>query len=269
VVGEERSYLGYAQIDNQGNWLMLIAAVLENTDISFDVSADGAYIDNIGNISLAPGETASQIDLNVEYSSVTLSGTIGDISVNGISYDSWFRIEAFKNDWDWLGQIEVSGGNRDWSITIPSANLASGDSIDFRVSIYENGSSLRWDIPEARQTYNGDGNGISGIQLNDVHMSFVVLMGTIGSVTIDGNPPDDIYIQARKQQGDAFLAETWYDGYSGSWYIITPANLVSGEIISLRVIARMDGSPWKESVTTTTYTGGDIINNITLGSISF
>jgi hypothetical protein len=209
---------------------------------------------------------------DVSINSVTLSGTIGAITVNDKSppADSIYIIQARKQDnGDYLGETRYDGKSGAWSIPIPTTNLKSGTSIRFQVNIGIDDFWLNDILPGMTKTYNG--SDISDIDLGVVSVDAVTLSGTIGKVTVNGaSPSGDIYIQARKQNNGQYLGETRYEGKSGAWSITIPStNLESGTSIRFQVNIRI-GDSWQERdipEATQTYDGKSI-SGIALGDVA-
>jgi hypothetical protein len=185
-------------------WSINIPVFSEETPITFGVSLYDSS-NNIGSVSnlsptLVHNSAVSDISLNVDYSFVTLSGTIGAVTVNGAPPEE-FAIEAYNQNGDYLGnawQIDSSGA---WAINIPTinTNLASTDSISFQLNLYKDGSYMTQDIPDVTRTYSGQ--SISNIALGDVSSTFITLSGTI-TATVNGVAPSGVYISARTENGN-------------------------------------------------------------------
>jgi hypothetical protein len=209
---------------------------------------------------------------NVNIAFVTLSGTIGAVTVNGASYSDEMEIQARINNSqgdDWLGGTWINNSGA-WSIAVPPERLASTTSIRFRVKVHTGGSDLEWDIPDVDETYN-DGS-ISGINLGSVNINFVTLSGTIGAITVNGAPPPsgEIRIEAFIPNGSG-LNGTRDFNQNGAWSMAVPTTgLVSGvTTIRFKLVIESDGSrlDWEIPVADQSYNGSSI-SNIVLGNVN-
>jgi hypothetical protein len=260
------NYLGYtSQISESGAWSISISpantTLASTTSISFRVTVyvGGSYWDQDipGATKPYTGKSISGIALgDVSFATITLSGTIGAVTVNSKPYSGYIQIEATNQNGDYLGYPSLDSESGLWSMNISSTNtaLASTTSISFQVSIYadESDFSMRWDIPDAA-AYTG--KSISGIELGDVNFTTVTLSGTIGTVTVDGDTPSYFSIQAATQDGMILGSTASSYIEDGEWSImVMTQGLENGDEISLMLYA----DSVAKLLTTHTYEGSDI-----------
>jgi hypothetical protein len=240
--------------------------------VEFDTGSSWLYWD-IPTTYPYEGQSIPDIALgNVSITNITLSGTIGAVSVYNVPCSGDIHIMALNQDDYWLGTVRLNGGSDGaWSITIPSTNteLASTYSIRFRVEIDTGGSWLYWDIPT---TCPYEGQSIPDIALGNVSITNITLSGSIGAVSVNGDPHSgDIWIIAYNQD-DNWLGSVWLNGGSdGVWSITIPStntNLASTNSIRFRVEINTGGS-WQYWDIPTTYPyEGHSIPDIVLGNVS-
>jgi hypothetical protein len=269
------NYLGYTYASPSsegGEWSISLSPtnyyLASTTSISFRVSANvgGSYQSQDIPDATKPytGESISGIALgNVNFANITLSGTIGTVTVNGESYSDYIQIEARNQNGNYLGSTSQVSESGTWSISIPSTNtaLALTTSISFSVGVEAGNSYLYQDIPEVTP-YTGE--SISGIALGNVNFASITLSGTIGAVTVDGNTPSYFRIQAETQNGRTLGSTSNYYIQDGEWFITAAVqNLENGDEISLKLYT--DSSTTK-LLTTKTYSGVDI-SSIALGNV--
>jgi hypothetical protein len=106
-------------------------------------------------------------DVSINF--VTLSGTIGKVTVNGGPYSGEIFIQARKPNNDWVGEIWCdTNKSSNWSMAISADDIEAGTSIKFLVNVRTNDE---WVVPPHKstgvtQTY--EGKSIPGIALGDV-----------------------------------------------------------------------------------------------------
>ncbi|MDR1324871.1 MAG: hypothetical protein LBK00_02405 [Treponema sp.] len=273
---QDGNFLGNSEnVDSGGGaWSIAIPSTNTNlastTSISFQVRIN--YLSQKTATKTYSGQSISGIELgNVALAAVTLSGTIGSITVNDAppSGDIW--ISAYNQDGNRLGETLVNSQGGAWSIVIPSTNLESTTSISFRLGINTDGSYLNHDIPAATKPYTGQ--SISGIELGNVALAAVTLSGTIGTVTVNGTPySGNMWINAYNQDGNYLGGHnTSYSG-SGAWSIAIPStntNLASTTSIKFR-LEITDGFHLQPDIPAATkpYTAGQSISGIELGDVA-
>jgi hypothetical protein len=116
------------------------------------------------------GESISDIALgDLSGSIITLSGTIGDVTVDGGALPPWYFVVITAIDDQngvTLGSSIETFANYSWSIYSIDTALASTNSIRFQAHIYTEDDSWSLDIPAATQNY--DGISISDIELGNL-----------------------------------------------------------------------------------------------------
>jgi hypothetical protein len=273
--------LGSYTYPESGAWSIIVsptATVLERTDyISFRVTT---YADNVSlsqDAATIPyaGKSILDIELGpVDFKPITLSGTIGKLTVNGDAYTGSINIQAYNQNDEFLGPMGPSNGigsNGAWSISIAPTNpvLASTTSISFRVTTYTDSLSLSEKIPAVKENYTA-GQSIPNIELGDVDFKTITLSGTIGAVTVDGGSfSGSRYIYAYNQ--DNTYLGSFYTSSAGEWSInLAPTNtaLAATTSISFRVEAYANGASLIREAATRTYEGKSI-PGIDLGDVDF
>jgi hypothetical protein len=182
-------WIGHTSVEPYSSgvlWNMIVPAFSAATTVSFYVEFSGsggsAYEHGLSPTTVH-NSAISDINLQVVYSSVTLSGTIGAVSVDTVTLSEGIRIIAYNQDGNSLGRASLNGGNGAWSMTMTDTTLASTDSIRFRVEIDTDGSNLYWHTPT---TYPCEGQSIPDIALGNVSITTRTVGGTLA------NPPGGI-----------------------------------------------------------------------------
>jgi hypothetical protein len=254
------------------SWSIFIPAFSVATNIAFSVDlfdSSDKWLAGDSNIAPTQVHNSAVPNINLNYSSITLSGTISTVTANNATPDR-FKIEARNQNDEYLGDTwqEESGA---WAINISSTKpeLASTTSIRFKVGIDIGPDNfyLSKDI-EGTHTYNEQ--SISNIVLGSVNFEYITLSGTIGTVTIDGVSPAEIGIQATDQEG-RYLASTWTS--NGAWFIPilkTNPELAAATSIKFKAEAKIDGSNTSQYIPGMERTySGQSISDIALGNASF
>jgi hypothetical protein len=285
ALNQNEDYLGSSSAVNSesGAWSIAISltntALASTTSIRFQVRIEinGSYLDHdIPDVTKPyEGQSISDIALgDIAITNITLSGTIGTVTVNGAPYSGNIWIGAYNQDGNFLRSTEqINSQSGAWSMAMSLTNtaLASTTSINFQVRIEINGSSLTQDIPAATKTYT-QGQSISGIELGDIAITNITLSGTIGTVTVNGAPySGNMWINAYNQDGQYLGGyNTNYSG-SGAWAINIPlTNLESTTSIRFQLEINTGGSYLHPDIPDVTkpYTEGQSISNIELGNVA-
>jgi hypothetical protein len=225
--------------------------------VGFSPSAQIQLRIGIGNNSVTEIVTVGTTDVPIlpatyDFSSLTLSGTIGTVRVNG-NLAPYFSIHARTPDYSGYYQGSVDGNN--WQIPLPS---------DFSGPLI-----IVVQAPHAEDWRQQDvayptvyGSSIPNIDLGDVSITYITLSGTIGTVTINGETQSEIYIYARDSGGNNYgtSAET-----NSNWQISLPDD-VSGTL-AIVVQAAYYAGPRKD--VTTREVSGASIPGINLGDVEF
>jgi hypothetical protein len=247
-------------------WSMVIPAFESATSVVFSVdlydSSGSGWVSGLSPTTVQ-GSDVSGINLSANYASVTLSGTIGAITVNSVPHSGYTAISAYNQNGDYLGFANINSGA--WSITVPAANIGATTSIYFEVYVSADGYySLSQQIAG---TTPYTGSDISGIALGNVDFTAVTLSGTIGAITVNSVPYSGyITISAYNQNND-------YLGFaninSGAWSIaVSASDLQNGDTISIRVAVDAGDSSVEKTAATRTYSGSNI-SGIALGNVVF
>jgi hypothetical protein len=202
-------------------------------------------------ITLSAGEISAAKNIAVDRSTITLSGTIGPVTVNGAPLDSIY-ITAHTSDYS--TNIQGSISDNAWEIGGIPTGFTGTLTIEVRVS--HNGSGYSKDVI----TWTSD-SPTSGISLGDV--AFITLSGTIGTVTVNGQLSVPNRVSAHTSDYSTFR-----DGSisGGAWEIIIPADF-SGTLIIRVEESYINNRYSKDDVAT--WTSGSPTSGINLGDIAF
>ena len=206
-------------------WSMNVPAFSEETTVTFSVELYDSSYNYIGSkYDLSPtaahNSAVTNISLNVEYSIVTLSGTIGSVTVDDVSL-SGFVLAAFKSD-EYLGYTSnIEDGA--WSITF-SADVKSGDEVSIRLFIEKpDGSSYSKTL--ATCTYNG--SSISSISLGSVVIRTVsgtvanLPAGTMGGMVV---ALSEVPASGSMEEGEQYMIDYGEIDDNGGWSLKVPSD---------------------------------------------
>jgi hypothetical protein len=126
------------------------------------------------------GQSISGIELgDVNFTPVTISGSIGNVTVDDAYPDDWlsnvYYISAYNQDGEYLSPNIVGAQDGAWSIIFDASNLQNGEEVVIIVEFASGGS-----LPVKNIPYNGA--SISGIALGDITVTTRTISGTIANL---------------------------------------------------------------------------------------
>jgi hypothetical protein len=233
------------------NWTFSTLGLSPAADVLIDIS-----ISTIGRTNLNIATERFNLGIsNVTvpfktYAYTVLSGSIGEVTVNGQPPDSvqvytysdgiWYYGSVSGTDW----QISGIPGDFDGTLTI-------GVGAEYANVTYMQDTTVTWT----------SGFSTTDIFLGDV--SYTVLSGSIGMVKVNGQPPDSIEVYAHASDG-SYDNGSWVSS-EGTWQVSGIPGDFDGTI-TIGVRVKYAGS-WHEK-DITTWSSGDS-KEINLGNVSF
>jgi hypothetical protein len=198
-------------------------------------------------LTLTPNQSAATKDISLNYTTATLSGAIGTVTMNGKTPD-FVNIYANTDNGSYPGVI--SGGN--WQIIIPGS--FTGELVISVMAVY-NG------IGSSKDVYTWTSGSPTTINLGNVNIVYAILSGSIGTVKVNGNDPDYVSVYARTSDG------SWYYGdmVSGNTWAISgfPDDFTGKLIIGVQASI---GDYWFEKEVATWTSGSP--TTINLGNVN-
>jgi hypothetical protein len=186
------------------------------------------------------------------FTSITLSGTIGTVTINGQTPD-YVSVYARTSDNDYYWSSVYDDGN--WEIPLPDGFLGT---VVIMVQAGYEGRGQEKNV----YTQTVSGSSVTGINLGNVDIISIILSGAIGTVTVNGKAPDYVYIYARTPDNHV------YTGFveNSRWQISLPGD-VSEVTIAIRTDYQegqygKDVAAWKPG-DSTTIDLGDIMFTLT------
>jgi hypothetical protein len=212
------------------------------------------------NISMGDNRTTETITLGTSsvsiplktyaFTSLTLGGTIGTVTVNGDTPSAvYIYARTPSGDMYWISPD--SGGN--WQVSLPGDFSGT---LTMVVQVEYQGSWHQKDV----YTWTS-GSSTTGITLGNVNITLTILSGVIGTVTVNGDTPSDVYIYAGTSGGDMYGASPDSDG---NWQIHLPGDFSGTLTIMLEV--EYQGSWHQKAVKT--WTSGSTPTGISLGNFA-
>jgi hypothetical protein len=184
-----------------------------------------------GSLDLADGQRTATKEITATYTTITLSGGIGTVTVNGetpkyvgiYAYDPGFP-EVKTGRPPNLSRYGGSVDGDSWEISGIPGNFTG--TLTIGVEVAYNGRLLQRDITTWKS-----GSPTTDIGLGNVVFDFITLSGSIGTVTVNGEPQKDVDIYARASK-DTYWGST--DG--DSWEISgIPSDFTGTLTISVEV----------------------------------
>jgi hypothetical protein len=224
-----------------------------STTLYFVISHNGQQ-SSAGSLALAANQATASKTISLNRNVITLSGTIGAVTVNGNTPD-YVDVHAYVSEGNSYYSYNSPVSGNSWAISGIPADFAGTFAIDVGVSY--NGS---WFSSGTVATWTS-GSSTTGIDLGNI--TFKTLSGTIGAVTVNGNTPDDVDIYAHASDNNNYYFHNAL--VSGSnWHILIPADFVG--TLAIEVVVRYNDS-WSYT-DVATWTSGSSATGIDLGNIT-
>jgi hypothetical protein len=209
----------------------------------------------VSSITLAAEQVSATKDISLNRSTITLSGTVA-VTVGGSTPD-YINVRASAYvEGEGTYSYPVSGSS--WSISGLPSNFSG--TVHFEIDVPYGGHFgyfTKIDYPWT------SGSPTTDINLGNIDFTpNIVLSGTIGTVTMNGNTAYYVDIYARTSD------DIYHAGYveSGNWELHIPGDFSGTLTIEVR---GWDGEEYRDQRDITTWTSGSATTGIDLGNISF
>jgi hypothetical protein len=258
---------------SDNTWTMTTAAFDAETPLYFRVETyyNNLWLNrNLGEGVRAYNQNISGINLGVNFSTITLSGTI-DVKVNGQTpsgnvnvYLNAYLDENCNNP---LTQIYVYLLNNTYTWTMTTAAFDTETPLYFRVEVDFNGFRFDRYLGEGVKAYN---QNIYGINLG-VNLSAITLSGTI-DVKVNGQTPSgnvNVYLNAYLDENyNNYLAQIWVNLSDSTWSI-TRAAFDAETPLYFRVETYYNGLRFDRYLGESVKAYNQNISGINLGPVNF
>jgi hypothetical protein len=206
-------------------------------------------------LTLTANQASATKDISMNRSSITLSGSIGAVTVNGNAPDS-VDVYARAADRDYWGSVS---GNT-WEIPgIPddfTGTLTIGVDALYDGRWYQKDTNVTWT--------SGSSSPTTGISLGDVAFNFITLSGSIGTVTVNGSAASFVSVYARTSDHNSYGGPV----SGNTWEISDIPGDFTGTL-TIGVYAEHNGTGYSKDITTWTSGPSSPTTDISLGDVAF